>query len=149
VLAESFLTGNSLVTNNASVALGALFNPGGAQDLVFSYAVVPAAPLGADFDSDGDVDGADFLTWQRGLGTAAATKAQGDADGDADVDGADLGLWKSQFGGGAFSGPGVLLTSFVRYVSSAAPVPEPSSVVLAGLGVAVVTVGAWKRRRDA
>jgi hypothetical protein len=56
--------------------------------------------VSADFDGDLDVDGSDFLAWQRGLGAsgAAATRANGNADGDGDVDGADLAAWKSQFG---------------------------------------------------
>ncbi|MCA9259999.1 MAG: hypothetical protein KDA61_12395 [Planctomycetales bacterium] len=56
-----------------------------------------AAPS-ADFDSDGDVDGADFLTWQRGFGTLSAAKMDGDADNDADVDADDLAVWQTQFG---------------------------------------------------
>ncbi|MCH8840516.1 MAG: hypothetical protein IH831_07530, partial [Planctomycetes bacterium] len=45
----------------------------------------------ADFDEDGDVDGKDFLTWQRGLGILlGAAHGDGDADGDGDVDLADL-----------------------------------------------------------
>ena len=53
-----------------------------------------------DFDGDQDVDGADFLAWQRGLGTAApnAAPTHGDADGDRDVDAADLLLWADHFG---------------------------------------------------
>jgi hypothetical protein len=141
ILSESFLTGNSSVAHNASVGLGAAFNPAGAHDLVFRYAVVPSAPLDADFDGDGDVDGADFLAWQRGLGTtgAGATKAAGNADGDTDVDAADLAVWKSDFGDSAASGAGVLQTGFVRYVTgAAAAVPEPSTVILASMGVVVI-----------
>jgi hypothetical protein len=54
----------------------------------------------ADFDLDGDVDGRDFLAWQRGFGTPAPTavKSQGDSDNDLDVDGADLGVWQGQYG---------------------------------------------------
>ncbi len=54
----------------------------------------------ADFDIDGDVDGADFLAWQRGFGTIVpnATKTDGDADNDTDVDADDLNIWESQFG---------------------------------------------------
>jgi hypothetical protein len=58
----------------------------------------------ADFDGNGQVDGHDFLAWQRGLGAAAATPEQGDADGDSDVDGEDLVIWQSQFGEGAAGG---------------------------------------------
>jgi hypothetical protein len=50
----------------------------------------------ADFDEDGDIDGADFLTWQRGLG-AGVTHAEGDADGDGDVDATDVAAWRFQF----------------------------------------------------
>jgi len=54
----------------------------------------------ADFDEDGDVDGADFLAWQRGFGTQTpnATPEDGDADNDQDVDADDLGIWENQFG---------------------------------------------------
>ena len=59
-----------------------------------SQTLVPSA----DFDTDGDVDGADFLAWQRGFGTASPTPAEGDADFDADVDATDLVVWSNQFG---------------------------------------------------
>ena len=55
------------------------------------------APSG-DFDSDGDVDGADFLAWQRGFGSSNASKSDGDANADGEVDGVDLGVWQSQLG---------------------------------------------------
>jgi len=59
-------------------------------------------PDSADFDNDNDIDGADFLAWQRGFGTTTgAAKTDGDADNDGDVDAADLGAWESQFGGPA------------------------------------------------
>jgi hypothetical protein len=64
-----------------------------------------ADPLLGDFNSDGDVDGADFLIWQRGYGiqTPNATKSDGDADDDMDVDSVDLTVWESQFGTGSAS----------------------------------------------
>jgi hypothetical protein len=139
VLAENFLTGNSAVNNGDSIVLGTPFGAGSATDLKFSYAVVAPQPLDADFDGDGDADGADFLSWQRGNGTATgATKAQGDADGDGAIDGDDLAIWRGEFGTSAFSGAGNLVTGFVRYVTAgfAAPVPEPASVILAGLALA-------------
>jgi len=52
----------------------------------------------ADFDSDGDVDGADFLTWQRGFGTTDAQRVDGNSDDDGDVDASDLAAWKVQYG---------------------------------------------------
>lgn len=58
------------------------------------------APL-PDTDADGDVDGADFLAWQRGFGGAAAQLADGNFDGDGDVDVADLQLWLSSYGASA------------------------------------------------
>jgi hypothetical protein len=63
--------------------------------------------VSADFDVDLDVDGFDFLAWQRGFGLtgAAATSASGNADGDLDVDGDDLAIWESQFGDAPGMGP--------------------------------------------
>jgi hypothetical protein len=91
-LSESYLTGNSLVSNGASIPLGAAFNPGSMQNLEFRYAVVP-----------------------------------------------DNGM-------GAFVGPGALVKGFVRYVTSGSGtvVPEPSSVLLLGIGLASLVAGGRK-----
>jgi hypothetical protein len=52
-----------------------------------------------DFGRDDIVDGTDFLSWQRGIGTlSGADPEDGDADGDGDVDGDDLSAWKLAFG---------------------------------------------------
>lgn len=136
VLSETYLSGNSLVGNGASIGLGPAFNIGGAQNLVFKYSVVPelSLPLAADFDNDLDADGADFLAWQRGFGILdGATKSQGDADGDFDVDADDLSIWETEFGGPG--GPGNLVTGFIHYDATgpATGVPEPNSVIIAAL----------------
>lgn len=73
----------------------------------------------ADFDNDGDVDGRDFLIWQRGYDTPDALNQDGDADFDTDVDGDDLAIWQGQYGE-----PVPPLTAGV------AAVPEPSTGIL-------------------
>ena len=148
VLAENFLTGNSTVANSANIGIGQAFGTGSTQDLKFSYAVVAPQVLAADFDADGDVDGADFLRWQNAYGTATgATKTQGDANGDAAVNDADFAVWKGEFGNSTFSGAGSLVGGFVRYVTSfsGAAVPEPGSVILAGLGFATLAIARARR----
>lgn len=60
-------------------------------------AVINLPNPNADFDGDYDVDGADFLIWQRNAG-ANGTLAQGDANEDGRVNDADLAVWKAQFG---------------------------------------------------
>ena len=52
----------------------------------------------ADFDNDGDTDGADFLAWQRGVGKANPTPSEGDANRDGTVDGNDLNVWQEKYG---------------------------------------------------
>lgn len=52
----------------------------------------------ADFDEDGDVDGADFLAWQRGYGTTGASLDEGDADSDTQVGQSDLVAWQHSYG---------------------------------------------------
>jgi len=51
-----------------------------------------------DYDDDADVDGNDFLVWQRALGTNVAVHGSG-ADGNADgtVNAADLAVWRDGF----------------------------------------------------
>jgi hypothetical protein len=98
-------------------------------------ATLPAVP--GDFDSDGDVDGADFVAWQTNFPKATgATLSQGDADGDHDVDGADFVVWQTNFPYN--SAPG------------ASPVPEPASIYLVlALAVGVVAIRRLQASRTA
>jgi hypothetical protein len=82
--------------------------------------------LSADFDRDTDVDGGDFLAWQRGFGTPSAVKADGDANGDSSVTGTDLGLWASQYG---------TPLPLAGLAAGSATVPEPASVGLVVVGI--------------
>jgi len=79
------------------------------------------APEDADFDGDGDIDGQDFLAWQRGNGIlSGADTTQGDANGDGVVDESDLAIWKSQFG-------------TLPALSTSTAIPEPSAAWLAAI----------------
>jgi hypothetical protein len=82
----------------------------------------------ADFDRDGDIDGQDFLTWQRNFGASPALQSQGDADFDGVVDADDLAVWQ-----GAYGSPLLAVTA----------VPEPTTLYLTGL----VLLSLAKRRR--
>jgi hypothetical protein len=94
---------------------------GSATIYVDNIALVDLFPDNADFDSDGDVDGRDFLAWQRGFGTAGtATLADGDANGDGNVNELDLEIWQAQYG--------TSNESELQSISS--QVPEPSSLWL-------------------
>jgi hypothetical protein len=96
--------------------------------------VTPALSLQADFDADNDVDGADFLIWQRGLGlTGQTNNDNGDADGNGVVDNLDLDVWTNEFGGSAAT------------VAAVGAVPEPGSLPLLAAGAAGVAL--YRRRR--
>jgi hypothetical protein len=91
--------------------------------------VRPVAPFSADFNSDSDVDGADLLIWQRGLGPFSLP-AVGNANFDMRVDGLDLQVWRLQFGGA---------------MGVATAVPEPAGAAVIACALALVGVG-WRRR---
>lgn len=76
--------------------------------------------LGGDFDGDGDVDGRDFLAWQRG----GSPRPLGPGN---------LALWKQSYGDSG------------ALISSTAPmaVPEPS-----GLAMLLLAVGSLSRERQ-
>ncbi len=81
--------------------------------------------VSADFDEDGFVDGADFLAWQRGVGTAGpAARDDGDANVDGRVDGRDLDVWQGAFGSGAAAATTSLSNTAVD-LAHAAGVDEP------------------------
>ena len=79
-------------------------------------------PVG-DYDRDGQVDGADFLMWQRQLGEPVVIAGAG-ADGDIDgtVGTGDLAVWQGNYDVGANKPSG-----------SVSKVPEPTSRLLLGL----------------
>ena len=84
--------------------------PGNLQWFVIydATSVVLASTYAGDFDFDGDVDGFDFLEWQRGFGDI--------------YDSGDLEDWEANYG------------MVASLVAASASVPEPTSLVLLGLG---------------
>ena len=111
--------------------------------------------FGADFDTDVDVDGKDFLSWQRGFGIAgSAILANGDANNDDDVDSVDLAYWESLFGAtDTTDSYSVSIQNFTVSISDPTPlsaagtgVPEPASMVL-WVGAFLGSFGATRLRR--
>ena len=92
-------------------------NGTGVAELNYDQITGLASIDNADFDADFDVDGNDFLIWQRGLG-AGSLHSQGDADNSRFVDADDLVLWKSQF-----------REASAPFQSSALAVPEPAASI--------------------
>ncbi|MCA9232825.1 MAG: hypothetical protein KDA57_19405, partial [Planctomycetales bacterium] len=76
-----------------------------------------SALASANFDADSDIDGFDYLNWQRGFGLTSATHDQGDADGNGIVNDLDFGIWEQQLGN-----PPPIAETFT--------VPEPSTLLL-------------------
>jgi pectate lyase len=72
----------------------------------------------ADFDGDGDVDGRDFLIWQRGFGL---TEQENNSLGDANGNEGDLAIWQTQY------------AEPVELDVTQTAVPEPSSLVIIGV----------------
>jgi hypothetical protein len=108
-----------------------IFANGSATEAVRPKLIVYSADLGVtgpgpgDFNDDGAVDGADFLVWQRGVGTT--------------FDAADLADWKANFG---TTGGGPLVGA------AGAAVPEPTMAVLsaaAALGLLATSRRATSR----
>jgi hypothetical protein len=101
-----------------------VFRSVAAQDTPF--VIIDVIP--GDYDLDDDVDGNDFLVWQRDLGST--TKFDADGSNNGVVDAADLNIWKLQFPPAG---------------AAASAVPEPMAAGLAMM--ALVAALATQRRR--
>lgn len=95
------------------------------RDGVIRKFISASGLLDGDADRDGDVDGADFLAWQRGFGAADADWSDGNFDADATADADDLALWESNFGGR----------------NPIAAIPEPASSLGLALGAVLLVTG--------
>ena len=118
--------------------------------------IAQEAVLVPDFDDDGDVDGNDFLAWQRGESPNPLSQSDldnwqasfgvapsGDFDEDGDVDGGDFLYW--QINDGSLAGLQLWQENFGSVASSAAAtstaVPEPATGIMLLLGMAVMFTG--------
>ncbi|TWT36482.1 hypothetical protein KOR34_13880 [Posidoniimonas corsicana] len=88
-----------------------------------------AVGLPGDFNADGVVDAADYTVWRDTLGAVGAGLAA-DANLDSRIDGADYAIWRASFGDTLSSQP-----------ASAAAVPEPAALLLAGVLLACGSAG--------
>ncbi len=94
------------------------------EEAIGLWTAATTAPQAGDYDSDSDVDGNDFLVWQRGGSPSPLSPA-------------DLATWKTNFGATA--------------VAAAGAVPEPTTMGLAcsALVAGLASLRQRGRRRDA
>lgn len=86
------------------------------SDLFFKPQSASAFPHStSDHDLDGDVDGADFLIWQR---YAGENTGNGDANSNLLIDGTDLEMWQAEYG------------AELGNVTASVVVPEPATFAL-------------------
>ncbi len=65
-----------------------------------AFLVAQFDKVAGDFDDDGDVDGADFLDWQRQFGSTVTAFSGADGNGNGMVDAADYVIWRKNFSDG-------------------------------------------------
>lgn len=103
-----------------------------ADYVVWRDASAPPARLVGDFDNSGAVDALDYAVWRATFGSTA--QLAGDANGNGRIDAADYAIWRDHAQGAA---GGDVAESVV---------PEPSSLVIALLGVIGIWSMNWRHR---
>lgn len=121
-LVETNFLGATTIAAGGQLVLGGLFNTSGVttQDVAGRYSTqdglinllnveYSTAGLDGDFDGDGDVDGRDFLRWQRGQSPNPLSAS-------------DLAAWRANYGAGSL-------------IATATAVPEPGTAALLCCGL--------------
>lgn len=108
------------ISADGNTVVGRGINPEGFTEAWI--AELNASGSEGDYDIDGDVDGADFLRWQRQAGQEVPFGSGADGNSDGTVDSGDLVVWEGNYGDTATAG-------FAEAASSTA-VPEPTSILL-------------------
>jgi hypothetical protein len=124
-------------TGNNATDIVLKYNPGGAA------LTVPTDAARGDFTGDGQVDGADFLTWQRSLGSTVEVDGTGaDGSGDGVVNADDLAVWQDGFGSvaGDAASDSSLAAAQVAMASSEVASPSKSTRIDVDL------CGLWQTR---
>jgi hypothetical protein len=127
-----FLTAGTMSGEFDSIVLPTLAS-GLAWDIDYdsnSVSLTVVEPISGDFDFDGDVDGRDFLAWQRG-------------DSPDPFSASDLVIWQTEYNGGALSALKFLNGGGTPPANA---VPEPGSFgLLLGLMTTVLVVRPVKK----
>jgi hypothetical protein len=85
-------------------------------DQLLVIELTPSVPLAGDFNNDGSLDAADYVTWRKGLGSSFTE--------------AHYGIWRANFGRTA--GNGLVTNPQLRI-----PIPEPPALFSALMLLAV------------
>jgi hypothetical protein len=101
-----------------------------------NYDALISGPSFGDYNGDGNVDGPDFLVWQRTVGNTGDSLAA-DGNGDGVVDAEDLTIWRETFGQVA---PLPLISA------TASAVPEPTAALLAFMWACVSVIARRQTR---
>jgi hypothetical protein len=142
-LSESNPVGSTTLAPNAQIDIGTIgtftttpAQAGLSMQFLLAEGFTATSPPG-DFDLSGRVDGADFLVWQRGLGTTRTA--------------AELATWRTNFGSVGVAAPETnfraasIVFDATAGVPAVAQVPEPASAILLLAGIALVAVPRTRR----
>lgn len=130
----TLLTANSIVGNNflntdfslAPLADGLTWDLDvGATSVVLT--VLGSVGVPGDYNNDGTVDGDDYSVWKQNFGSTTNLDADGNQNGT--VDAADYTVWRDNRGNGPMA------------LAASNAVPEPSTAMLAALGLAIILGG--------
>jgi hypothetical protein len=129
----------TLVDNGAGLEVDAALNFVGVSSVLFdTLDVVYLKPfidavLPGDFDDDRDVDGAEFLVWQRNVGSPPGTLPNDLSN--TTIGAFQLSAWTANFG--------------LMVAGPLTPVPEPgATAMLLALAGATLSLGGARRRRS-
>ena len=97
----------------------------GSKEYFFDDLTITAPGIPGDYNNNGSVDSADYVSWRATLGQTVPSSSGADGDNNGQIDAADYDVWRAHFGQPVGAG-----TNLLHSANLVIPIPEPTEITM-------------------